>query len=144
MDTRMVCGVDFWDEDGQRNKATFIYARTLKWSEINCKWYTSKWPNRFSNSSWHYLLYSKFETILTLRVFNHTVYISISNRLHHFVKKCSFVPKVKSHGLKSFSYNGCKLWNQLPSDIRAITNLVILKTVLNNITYLWYNYSIDL
>ena len=36
---------------------------------------------------------------------------------------CFSVPKVKSHGFKSFSYNGCKLWNQLPSDIRAITNL---------------------
>jgi len=31
----MVCGVNFCDEDGQINKTTFIYAQTLKWSEIN-------------------------------------------------------------------------------------------------------------
>jgi len=43
----MVCGIDFWDEDGQRNKTTFIYARTLKWWEINCDWYTSKRPTLF-------------------------------------------------------------------------------------------------
>jgi len=42
---------------------------------------------------------------------------------------CFSVPKVKSHGLKSFSYNGCKLWNQLPLDIRAITKLSHFKTV---------------
>ena len=47
MDTKMVCGVDFGDEDSQRNKTTFIYARTLKWSEINCEWYKSKRPTVF-------------------------------------------------------------------------------------------------
>jgi len=24
------------------------------------------------------------------------------------------IPKVKSHGFKSFYYNGCSLWNSLP------------------------------
>ena len=32
------------------------------------------------------------------------------------------VPQVKSQGLKSFSYNGIKLWNGIPACIRQITS----------------------
>ena len=40
------------------------------------------------------------------------------------------VPKVKSFGQKSFCYNGCKLWNSLPSHFNEITKLSHFKSVL--------------
>ena len=30
------------------------------------------------------------------------------------------IPKVKGFGKKSFGYNGCILWNELPGDIRSL------------------------
>ena len=33
---------------------------------------------------------------------------------------CFSVPKVKGFGKKSFEYNGCVLWNELPDDIRSL------------------------
>ena len=33
------------------------------------------------------------------------------------------IPKVISHGHKSFCYNGCSLWNSLPHTFSEITNL---------------------
>ena len=31
---------------------------------------------------------------------------------------CFSIPKVKGFGKKSFGYNGCVLWNELPGDNR--------------------------
>jgi len=33
------------------------------------------------------------------------------------------IPKVKSHGFKSFYYNGCSLWNSLPHAFSIISNI---------------------
>ena len=33
---------------------------------------------------------------------------------------CFSIPTVKSFGKKSFGYNGCVLWNELPGDIRNL------------------------
>ena len=33
---------------------------------------------------------------------------------------CFSIPKVKGFGKKSFGYNGCVLWNELPGDIRNL------------------------
>ena len=33
---------------------------------------------------------------------------------------CFSIQKVKGFGKKSFGYNGCVLWNELPSDIRNL------------------------
>ena len=41
-------------------------------------------------------------------------------------------PKVKSIGLKSFSYNGCKLWNRFPTHIRESTSLLMFKKAVKN------------
>ena len=38
--------------------------------------------------------------------------------------------KTVSYGKRSFLYNGCHLWNQLPDDIRNITSLSHFKNVL--------------
>ena len=46
---------------------------------------------------------------------------SHSHRTRHSIK--SFVlPEVKSQGKKSFMYNGARLWNSLPVNIRLIEN----------------------
>ena len=33
---------------------------------------------------------------------------------------CFYIRKVKSFRKKSFGYNGCVLWNELPGDIRSL------------------------
>ena len=40
------------------------------------------------------------------------------------------IPKVKSHGHKSFCYNGCSLWNSLPHAFREISNMSHFKVTL--------------
>jgi len=40
------------------------------------------------------------------------------------------VPKVKPHGLKSFCYNGCSLWNSLPHAFSEISNISHFKVTL--------------
>ena len=50
-------------------------------------------------------------------------FINTQDSVHNYNTRLSSngglaLPKVKSFGLKSFSYIGCKLWNMLPSNIR--------------------------
>mgnify|MGYP007133209407 CR=1 FL=1 len=40
------------------------------------------------------------------------------------------IPKVKSHGLKSFCYNGCSLWNTLPHAFSEIPKVSHYKVTL--------------
>ena len=54
----------------------------------------------------------------------HTYYTRLSS------KGAFVIPKVKSHGLKSFCYNGCSLWNSLPHTFIEITNLSHFKVAL--------------
>ena len=37
-----------------------------------------------------------------------------------WVSDCFSIPTVKKFGKKSFGYNGCVLWNELPGDIRSL------------------------
>ena len=40
------------------------------------------------------------------------------------------IPKVKAHGLKSFCYNRCSLWNTLPHAFSEISNIPHFKVTL--------------
>ena len=40
------------------------------------------------------------------------------------------IPNVKSHGLRSFCYNVCSLWNSLPHDFSEISNMSHFKVTL--------------
>jgi len=46
------------------------------------------------------------------------------------IKWAFVIAKVKSHGLKSFCYNGYSLWNSLPHTFIELTNLSHVKVAL--------------
>ena len=46
-----------------------------------------------------------------------------SYRIRFRENGCSFIPKVKGFGKKSFAYNGCILWNYLPNTIKEIEDI---------------------
>ena len=58
-----------------------------------------------------------WENILFLKM----VFIIYNTRLSS--KGAFVIPKVKSHGLKSFCYNGCSLWNSLTHAFSEISNM---------------------
>ena len=43
----------------------------------------------------------------------------------HSSKGTFVIPKVKSHGLKSFCYNRCSLWNSLPHEISNMSHFKV-------------------
>ena len=54
----------------------------------------------------------------------HTYNIRLSS------KEAFAIPKVKSHGLKSFCYNGCSLWNSLTHAFSELSNISHFKIIL--------------
>ena len=91
----------------------------------------------------HHLLFSDFCKLNLLDVKSRVDYLSINTMFkifhesapHYLVQSVNFnvtthntrmgsktfvIPQVKSQGLKSFVYNGIKLWNGLPSEIKDI------------------------
>jgi hypothetical protein len=48
---------------------------------------------------------------------------------------CYSIPKVKGFGMKSFSYNGCKLWNTLPTSVKNINKLADFKLAVRKHMY---------
>jgi hypothetical protein len=48
---------------------------------------------------------------------------------------CYSIPKVKGFGMKSFSYNGCKLWNTLPTSVKNINKLADFKLAVRKQLY---------
>jgi len=48
---------------------------------------------------------------------------------------CFAIPKVKGFGMKTFAYNGCKLWKSLPSSVKDQTNLMKFKHAVRELMY---------
>jgi hypothetical protein len=48
---------------------------------------------------------------------------------------CFSIPKVKGFGMKTFSYNGCKLWNNLPTSVKNINKLADFKLAVRKHMY---------
>jgi len=47
--------------------------------------------------------------------------------------------KVKGFGMNTFAYNGCKLWNSLPSSVKDQTNLMKFKHAVRELMYNDFN-----
>ena len=48
---------------------------------------------------------------------------------------CFTIPKVKGFGMKTFAYNGCKLWNSLPPAVKDQNNLMKCKHAVKELMY---------
>ena len=48
---------------------------------------------------------------------------------------CFAIPKVKGFCMKTFAYNGCKLWNSLPLSVKDQNNLMKFKHAIQELTY---------
>ena len=46
---------------------------------------------------------------------------------------CFSIPTVKRFGKKSFGYNGCFLWNELPGDIRSLPRYPNIKVAVKTL-----------
>ena len=81
-----------------------------------------------------YVLKYSNRTHLVANDFNEVKWMSIDNRIKYLAARHVFncinaliLPKVGSHGIKSFHYIGAKIWNSLPDEIQTTFSKSLFK-----------------